>query len=323
VDEEFDSGGDVCSEDINSTAGSDIGSDSDGDLGGDLASNDGVDLGGNMNVDTGVAMDVDFGDDLNGDAHESINDGMKIDTDAGEGEEIGDDLNADAGEGTDENLDSGISDDVDTNNDLGDSAGDEPTDSVDEKPADDFGDNLDIPENDITKPDSEASEIVSPNDVPDEYGSSFNDRIDQTPINNGEWNVERGNSRWKPNDEAVIRELGDYDVDGIDYHNGFPDFTPVQVFECKLPDNLLDGKDNAQFLEGNLALLDHLKDHPDCVNNFDDSQLAAIARGYNPSGYTWHHDVNAGRMQLVPTSIHNSCGHFGGKNVWGGGTANR
>ena len=175
------------------------------------------------------------------------------------------------------------------------------------------------------QPDSETPEMVNPKDIPDDYGSSFNDRIKQTPINDGNWDGDRGDSRWKPNDEDVIRDLRDYGngANGVEYRNGFPDFTPVQVFECKLPNQLNERNDDYQFTDCNLALLDHLKDHPDCIPNFDDTQLAAIARGNNPSGYTWHHDVQTGRMQLVPTSLHDSCKHYGGKNVWGGGTANR
>jgi hypothetical protein len=168
-----------------------------------------------------------------------------------------------------------------------------------------------------------TGEAIGKKDIPDRYGSSFNDRIKQTPISGGKWDGERGNSKWKPGNESIIRELGDYGIDGINYQDGFPDFTPIQVFECKLPNKLYEGKDNAQFSECNFALLDHLKDHHECVSNFDDTQLGLIASGYNPSGYTWHHDVKEGRMQLVSTPIHNSCGHYGGKNVWGGGTANR
>ncbi|MDR0695640.1 MAG: HNH endonuclease [Holosporales bacterium] len=33
--------------------------------------------------------------------------------------------------------------------------------------------------------------------------------------------------------------------------------------------------------------------------------------------YTWHHHQNPGRMQLVPTEIHEGTGHFGGNALWG------
>ena len=153
----------------------------------------------------------------------------------------------------------------------------------------------------------------------------FDERINQTPINNGKWSGDRGNSIWYPDDEDVLSDLRYYGngAEGIHYYDGYPDFTPVQVFECGLPHQLYNKNDNYQFTDCNLALLDYLKDYPDSVSYFDNVQLSAIARGQNPIGYTWHHDVQAGRMQLVPTSIHGNCFHYGGRSKWGGGTSMR
>jgi len=33
-------------------------------------------------------------------------------------------------------------------------------------------------------------------------------------------------------------------------------------------------------------------------------------------GYTWHHHQERGRMQLVPTDIHDETGHTGGMKMW-------
>ena len=40
--------------------------------------------------------------------------------------------------------------------------------------------------------------------------------------------------------------------------------------------------------------------------------------GGKVSGYTWHHTEEPGKMQLVPTGIHNITPHNGGrtKNMW-------
>ena len=32
--------------------------------------------------------------------------------------------------------------------------------------------------------------------------------------------------------------------------------------------------------------------------------------------YTWHHHQETGRMQLVPTDIHDWIGHIGGSKLW-------
>lgn len=46
-------------------------------------------------------------------------------------------------------------------------------------------------------------------------------------------------------------------------------------------------------------------------------------KGDTPDGYTWHHDAEAGKMQLVDTETHQKTGHTGGRSIWGGGTESR
>ena len=58
---------------------------------------------------------------------------------------------------------------------------------------------------------------------------------------------------------------------------------------------------------------------PELAAQFTEDQLTDIANGDTPEGYTWHHDVEAGHMQLVPTDVHQSCRHSGGRSLWGGG----
>ncbi len=52
-------------------------------------------------------------------------------------------------------------------------------------------------------------------------------------------------------------------------------------------------------------------------------QLEQIENGDTPDGYTWHHDAEAGKMQLVDTETHQKTGHTGGRSIWGGGTESR
>ena len=55
----------------------------------------------------------------------------------------------------------------------------------------------------------------------------------------------------------------------------------------------------------------------------DDSELEGILvdvwSGDTPTGFTWHHTEKPGVMQLVPSIIHSSARHRGGRSVWGGG----
>lgn len=50
-------------------------------------------------------------------------------------------------------------------------------------------------------------------------------------------------------------------------------------------------------------------------NNRIDFKNANAAAGYSttPKGFTWHHHQNGKTMQLVPSDIHSTTGHTGGK----------
>ncbi len=158
----------------------------------------------------------------------------------------------------------------------------------------------------------------------DQYGSTPKERLGQTPINNGEWSGERGESKWTSNLPDVQEQYEKYGADGIEYRDGLPDFTQVSQFEHQLPENLVKATDTEQFDECSRAIKKYVEDNPEkAKRKFNEKQLVQIKAGKKPSGFTWHHSTERGKMQLVPTRIHQNSGHYGGKNIWGGGTANR
>ena len=69
--------------------------------------------------------------------------------------------------------------------------------------------------------------------------------------------------------------------------------------------------------------LRNVSENPELKKQFTTEQLEDIALGDTPSGFTWHHDAETGKMQLVDTNIHNSTNHTGGRNIWGGGSGAR
>ena len=81
--------------------------------------------------------------------------------------------------------------------------------------------------------------------------------------------------------------------------------------------------DREQFNECNAQLKNEIATNPDLREKFDDEQLEQIENGDTPDGYTWHHDAEAGKMQLVDTETHQRTGHTGGRSIWGGGTDSR
>ena len=161
----------------------------------------------------------------------------------------------------------------------------------------------------------------------------YKNRYDKTPTNYGRWEDEdgtpgqRGESTFIPEDPEVQNTLQDYGVDGIKYNDCYPGFRPVSEFDHYLePDDYLKG-DQAQFRKCNKALAEEVLPNPETgeVKNpelaarFTPDQLADIKAGDNPYGYTWHHDVDPGHMQLVPMDVHQACRHSGGRSLWGGG----
>ena len=94
-------------------------------------------------------------------------------------------------------------------------------------------------------------------------------------------------------------------------------------YDAQLPENKLKETDRIQFKECNAQLKEEIGKNQELRNKFDDEQLEQIEDGDTPDGYTWHHDADVGKMQLVDTETHQKTGHTGGRAIWGGGTDNR
>ena len=94
-------------------------------------------------------------------------------------------------------------------------------------------------------------------------------------------------------------------------------------FDAQLPDDMLKESDNVQFKECNKQLKEAVNNDPELRSKFDDDQLEQIQNGDTPDGYTWHHDAEPGKMQLVDSEIHQKTVHTGGRNIWGGGSESR
>ncbi|MBV4450362.1 HNH endonuclease [Clostridium tyrobutyricum] len=95
------------------------------------------------------------------------------------------------------------------------------------------------------------------------------------------------------------------------------------VFDAQLPEALFESTDNEQFSECNRQLKEAIQNDPELAAQFTDEQLEQIMNGDTPDGYTWHHDAEKGKMQLVDAKTHAQTGHTGGKAIWGGGNVNR
>ncbi len=120
---------------------------------------------------------------------------------------------------------------------------------------------------------------------------------------------------------GVPFERKQIEVDGKQYEVVVPEFD--SSYEAQLPDNMYEASDREQFKECNSQLKNGIESNKELREQFDEEQIEQIEDGDTPDGYTWHHDAESGKMQLVDTETHQRTGHTGGRSFWGGGTDNR
>ena len=101
----------------------------------------------------------------------------------------------------------------------------------------------------------------------------------------------------------------------------FPKFD--SAFTAQLPEDKLKASDKEQEKECNKQLKEAVEKDPELKDKFTEEQQKQIEKGQKPKGYTWHHNEEKGKMELVDEEIHANSGHTGGRNIWGGGTACR
>ena len=146
-----------------------------------------------------------------------------------------------------------------------------------------------------------------------EYYTTKKERIDHTPSENsqlGNWDGERGESKFVPTDETVKQELETYGVDGIEYKEGVPDFFPVSETNVEI-----DMTSNRYGNDGNFEKCD-----TKCAEQWNAEQRDGktdwtardIAEWRAENKYTWHECSDMKTCNLVPRDIHEVCRHSGG-----------
>lgn len=169
---------------------------------------------------------------------------------------------------------------------------------------------------------------LSPNDLPESISidqtdctdSSDLENIDDSPrtiktINDGLVGQKHPDTGVPYVEKEVVTDTGEK-VKGV-----FPEFE--SKFDVQLPKELQQASDRTQFAECNKQLQEKVTAKPELRRLFTEDQFADIKDGYTPEGYTWHHNEELGKMQLVDSDIHSQTRHTGGRNIWGGGTGNR
>jgi len=141
-------------------------------------------------------------------------------------------------------------------------------------------------------------------DVDPKY-SSYEQRVKTTPVNKGQWINERAESHFISDKTGEVKEyLDEAGVDGVEYKNGMPDFSPFSKGEVKLDNMTNDRKSN--FSTADEALAEKWST-PDEKWTADD-----IADWREDNKYTWHELNDLETIQLVPSKINSVFKHLGG-----------
>ncbi len=107
------------------------------------------------------------------------------------------------------------------------------------------------------------------------------------------------------------------DINGVKIQVVVPEFK--SVVDVKLPAELEKAPEADQFKYLNNCLKDLIKANPELRTQFTETQIAMIERGIKPKGFTWHHNEESGKMQLMKTDVHEGTRHTGGNSIWSGG----
>ncbi|MFB5582108.1 HNH endonuclease [Bacillus albus] len=169
---------------------------------------------------------------------------------------------------------------------------------------------------------------VSPAFKQEEFASTYESRFKQTPAetnSNVVFEGVRGESLCTlkpPPDPTLQKILDEAGINGIEYKNGVPDFSPVAKAQLEI-DYMLGGKGakgntarDYNFKQANERLADQLNNSPELANQFGMEAGGITAKDIEKyrvkNKLTWHELNDGVTIQLVPTEINAKFGHLGG-----------
>ncbi|ALZ60970.1 hypothetical protein FORC13_1909 [Bacillus cereus] len=162
----------------------------------------------------------------------------------------------------------------------------------------------------------------------EEFASTYESRFKQTLAetnSNVVFEGVRGESLCTlkpPPDPTLQKILNEAGINGIEYKNGVPDFSPVAKAQLEI-DYMLGGKGakgntarDYNFKQANERLADQLNNSPELANQFGMEAGGITAKDIEKyrvkNKLTWHELNDGVTIQLVPTEINAKFGHLGG-----------
>ena len=134
--------------------------------------------------------------------------------------------------------------------------------------------------------------------------STYQERLNQTPVNNGKWTGERGESTFISDKPEVKPYVERARVKGVEYKNAMPDLSPFSKAEFEIT-----GMSSSR--PSNFSKADELLAKQWSTPEKQWTK-AEVAKWRAQNKYTWH-ELNDGKtVQLIPSSVNSKFGHLGG-----------
>lgn len=138
------------------------------------------------------------------------------------------------------------------------------------------------------------------------------------PVNDGEWVGVPGDSTWKPDPEYIPKTsneegktwrelLDEYGIEGIEFVDGEPDFTPISEATVEIED--FTDKRSANFTQADEALSKQWTDEGKDGREWTAEDVKNYRKENN---LTWHERSDMKTLDLVPQEIHGNISHHGG-----------
>ena len=139
------------------------------------------------------------------------------------------------------------------------------------------------------------------------------------PQNGGVWSGEPGNSKWIPNREDIPKQpysnektwgeiLDENSIDGIEFKDGEPDFTPIAKGSVEIEDFTINRDDNFFQADQNLAQLWNQENK----NGKNDWSISDVRKYRKEKKLTWHERSDMQNMDLVTQEVNGNIPHSGG-----------
>lgn len=138
------------------------------------------------------------------------------------------------------------------------------------------------------------------------------------PRTGGEWQGEPGNSKWTPDGEGIPSKqnpdgkkwgeiLDEYNIDGIDFKDNYPDFEGIAEESVEIDNFSKDRFSNFSQADKKTA------EGWNAEGKDGKTWTAEDVRNYRKeNNLTWHEHEDMKTLQLVPSEVHGNIPHSGG-----------